>query len=89
MGLLDGTLQQKILRLEKLTSPSQYPKPSQDSIDKLRNNIKGLSKATPKKKPPKPKAPKSPGRKLPAKKGPAKQAPAKRIKKSDLKKRYA
>ena len=45
MGLLDGTLQQKILRLEKLTSPSQYPKPSQESIDKLRNNIKGLVKA--------------------------------------------
>ena len=37
MGLLDGTLQQKIQRLEKLTSPSQYPKPSQDAIDKLRN----------------------------------------------------
>ena len=47
MGLLDGTLQQKIQRVEKLTSPNQYPKPSQDSIDKLRNNIRGLAKATP------------------------------------------
>ena len=46
MGLLDGTLKQKILRLEKLTSPSQYPKPSQDAIDQLRNNIKGLVKKT-------------------------------------------
>ena len=60
MGLLDGTLQQKIQRLEKLTSPSQYPKPSQDAIDKLRNNIKGLVKATPKKK-------KSVAKKVPAK----------------------
>ena len=45
MGLLDGTLQQKIKRLEKLTSPSQYPKPSQDSIDKLRRNIRESASA--------------------------------------------
>jgi hypothetical protein len=40
MGLLDGTLQQKIRRLEKLTSPSQNPKPSQKAIDELRRNIR-------------------------------------------------
>ena len=60
MGLLDGTLQQKIKRLEKLTSPSQYPKPSQDSIDKLRRNIRESANASPSKK----KTPKSKIRKL-------------------------
>ena len=40
MGLLDGTLQQKIRRLEQLTSPSQNPKPSQKSIDALRRSIR-------------------------------------------------
>ena len=40
MGLLDGTLQQKIRRLEQLTSPSQNPKPSQKAIDDLRRNIR-------------------------------------------------
>jgi len=53
MGLLDGTLQQKIQRLEKLTSPSQYPKPSKEAIDKLRRNIRmsaDASKAKPKKR---------------------------------------
>ena len=40
MGLLDGTLQQKIRRLEKLTSPSQNPKPRQKAIDELRLNIR-------------------------------------------------
>ena len=40
MGLLDGTLQQKIRRLEKLTSPSQNPKPSQKSIDALIKSIR-------------------------------------------------
>ena len=40
MGLLDGTLQQKIRRLEKLTSPSQNPKPSQKAIDDLRRSIR-------------------------------------------------
>ncbi len=42
MGLLDGTLQQKILRLEKLTDPKQYgagSKANQRAIDKLRNHI--------------------------------------------------
>ena len=53
MGLLDGTLQQKIQRLEKLTSPSQNPKPSKEAIDKLRRNIRmsaDASKAKPKKR---------------------------------------
>ena len=40
MGLLDGTLQQKIRRLEQLTSPSQNPKPSQKAIDELRRSIR-------------------------------------------------
>ena len=40
MGLLDGTLQQRIKRLEKLTSPSQNPKPSQKAIDALRRSIR-------------------------------------------------
>ncbi len=43
MGLLDGTLKQKILRLEKLTSPNQVgagTKQLQESIDKLRKNIR-------------------------------------------------
>ena len=43
MGLLDGTLEQKIKRLEKLTSPNQYGKGTKqlnDSIDKLRKNIR-------------------------------------------------
>ena len=46
MGLLDGTLQEKIKRLEKLTSPNQYPKPSQESIDKLRRNIRESADAS-------------------------------------------
>ena len=40
MGLLDGTLQQRTLRLEKMLSPSQYPKPSQKAIDDLRRSIR-------------------------------------------------
>ena len=40
MGLLDGTLQQRIKRLEKLTSQSQKPKPSQKAIDALRRSIR-------------------------------------------------
>ena len=61
MGLLDGTLQQKIKRLEKITSPSQYPKPSQDSIDKLRRDIResASKKKTPKSKTIAKKTPKS------------------------------
>jgi len=39
MGLLDGTLKQRTERLEKMLSPKQYPKPSQESIEKLRNSI--------------------------------------------------
>tara|TARA_R100000458_G_C8270135_1_gene244875 strand:+ start:2199 stop:2402 length:204 start_codon:yes stop_codon:yes gene_type:complete len=42
-GLLDGTLEQKIRRLEKLTSPNQRgagTKELQKSIDKLRKNIR-------------------------------------------------
>ena len=42
-GLLDGTLEQKIKRLEKLTSPNQRgagTKELQKSIDKLRRNIR-------------------------------------------------
>jgi len=56
MGLLDGTLQQKIKRLEKLTSPNQYGKGTKqlnDSINKLRKNIRmsaDASKAKPKKR---------------------------------------
>jgi len=49
MGLLDGTLKQKILRLEKLTSPNQVgagTKQLQDSIDKLRKNIRMQAKKT-------------------------------------------
>ena len=43
MGLLDGTLEQKIKRLEKLTSPNQYGKGTKqlnDAIDKLQRNIR-------------------------------------------------
>ena len=56
MGLLDGTLQQKIRRLENLTSPNQRgagTKKLQESIDKLRRNIRmsaDASKAKPKKR---------------------------------------
>ena len=56
MGLLDGTLKQKIERLEKLTSPNQHgagTKQLNDSINKLRNNIRmsaDASKAKPKKR---------------------------------------
>ena len=39
MGLLDGTLKERTLRLEKMLSPSQYPKPSKESIEKLRKSI--------------------------------------------------
>jgi len=42
-GLLDGTLEQKIKRLENLTSPKQRgagSKELQKSIDKLRRNIR-------------------------------------------------
>jgi hypothetical protein len=42
-GLLDGTLEQKIKRLENLTSPNQRgagTKELQKSIDKLRRNIR-------------------------------------------------
>ena len=49
MGLLDGTLQQKIRRLEKLTSPSKNPKPSQKSIDAL-SRSKRLEASNKKKK---------------------------------------
>ena len=56
MGLLDGTLQQKIKRLEQLTSPSQYgrgSKANEEAIEKLRRNIRmsaDASKAKPKKR---------------------------------------
>ena len=40
MGLLDGTRDQKIRRLEQLLSPSQTTKPSKKAIDALRNSIK-------------------------------------------------
>ena len=40
MGLLDGTLRQKQLRLEKMLSPGQNPKPSQKAIDALIRNIR-------------------------------------------------
>ena len=49
MGLLDGTLKQKILRLEKLTSPNQAGKGTKelnDSINKLRQNIRMQAKKT-------------------------------------------
>ena len=55
MGLLDGTLQQKIKRLEQLTSPSQYgrgSKANEEAIEKLRRNIRmsaDASKSTKKK----------------------------------------
>tara|TARA_R100000655_G_scaffold81197_1_gene120645 strand:+ start:564 stop:809 length:246 start_codon:yes stop_codon:yes gene_type:complete len=58
MGLLDGTLQQKIRRLENLTSPKQTGAGSpanKKAIDELRRNIRmsaDASKATPKKKKP-------------------------------------
>ena len=40
MGLLDGTLRERQLRLEKMLSPSQNPKPSQKAIDALIRNIR-------------------------------------------------
>ena len=40
MGLLDGTLRERQLRLEKMLSPSQYPKPSKKSIDALKRSIR-------------------------------------------------
>ena len=44
MGLLDGTLRQRQIRLEKMLSPSQYPKPSKEAIDKLRKSIQASKK---------------------------------------------
>ena len=46
MGLLDGTLRQRQIRLEKMHSPSQYPKPSKEAIDKLRKSIQASKKKT-------------------------------------------
>ena len=46
MGLLDGTLKERTLRLEKMLSPSQYPKPSKEAIDKLRKSIQASKKKT-------------------------------------------
>jgi hypothetical protein len=48
MGLLDGTLRERQLRLEKMLSPSQYPKPSKKAIDDLKRSIRFEAK---KKKP--------------------------------------
>jgi hypothetical protein len=42
MGLLDGSLADKIKRLEQLTSPNQFGRGSKtnlDAIEKLRRNI--------------------------------------------------
>ncbi|ADP00130.1 hypothetical protein CYIG_00057 [Cyanophage NATL1A-7] len=53
MGLLDGTLEQKIKRLEKLTSPNQYGKGTKqlnDAIDKLQRNIRMSADASKAKK---------------------------------------
>ena len=44
MGLLDGTLRQRQIRLEKMLSPSQYPKPSKEAIEKLRRSIQASKK---------------------------------------------
>ena len=44
MGLLDGTLRQRQIRLEKMLSPSQYPKPSKEAIEKLRRMIQASKK---------------------------------------------